>query len=797
MSAFFRKMEHLSTSTPLEAAAPVDCEPRHKRQRPFWVACAITLTLVFGVANFKLLVGAHAPVWDADGLFAPAYTLVADHARACRILLWNPWRSGGTPEYADPQFGSTSPVMVILGAITGGTDAGFRIYYILFWLWGGFGMLLLARHLNVPPWGALVVASGFLFSGFYTGHAQHTSTLYAFSWVPFMLWRLDLALHSRRLWPAVQAGGLWGLSSLGGYPQNTIITGGFLLLWILGWYFFAEQDRADLPTWSARLVSQTRAARLRFAALALLAFTAVGTLILSPGYVAFFVEGHGYSDRVGPRSREEAVTSMPTPFGAWSTFSSPYLTDADTWVSPKLWPTTDATFTDVYMGVLTPVLALFALLSRPRSKWRWWLVAIIVFFIACSVGDQLPLRGWLYDYVPPTRYWRNPGWFREYAMLCVSILALLGLSDIPAALEDRDIGIWSRMVVASAVTASLAVIVYLHFTARVKLQTPMFHFANSCVGALWGAGIVASLVGLFPKWRRALPLIFVVLAICDALLTFQISGRMVSSNGSGWATWKKIDASHNRSLMLQDLNRMAVFDPFHDTYWHNKNVPMRVATFKNDDTLRNRFQMDFWGHPLLMGMSTGKERMWFVTEVATAPPTSESYKAFVKRTEELKAPVLVVHPPQQMNEIREQEHGYPTETEVMRAITKLPAGERVPVKLLRYSPNHLDFNVSTPAAGWLLVTDRWAHGWAAKLNGKPVEVFGGDFIFRAIRVTAGDNKVEFSYRPAGFPALLILSWGTLLIISLAPLCSFLFSWRRYDNARVELRGDERWKSTAL
>jgi hypothetical protein len=50
------------------------------------------------------------------------------------------------------------------------------------------------------------------------------------------------------------------------------------------------------------------------------------------------------------------------------------------------------------------------------------------------------------------------------------------------------------------------------------------------------------------------------------------------------------------------------------------------------------------------------------------------------------------------------------------------------------------------------------------VNGKPAELFGGDFIFRAVRVRAGHNAVEFSYRPAGWPELLLLSWGVLAAV---------------------------------
>ena len=198
-----------------------------------WWPVAAGLILVFLLGNYPLLSGREALIWDAEDLFAPAYTLVADHARAGRVVLWDPWIAGGAPDYAEPELGATSPIQFGLGALTGGTESGFRLYFLLIWLLGPLGLVLLARHFMAAPWLAFVVATGFAFCGFYTGHAQHVSSIYTFSLFPWVLWRFDVALVTRRWWPAVQSGSLWGLSALGGYPELVILTAGFLFVWTL------------------------------------------------------------------------------------------------------------------------------------------------------------------------------------------------------------------------------------------------------------------------------------------------------------------------------------------------------------------------------------------------------------------------------------------------------------------------------------------------------------------------------------------------------------------------------------
>ena len=52
-------------------------------------------------------------------------------------------------------------------------------------------------------------------------------------------------------------------------------------------------------------------------------------------------------------------------------------------------------------------------------------------------------------------------------------------------------------------------------------------------------------------------------------------------------------------------------------------------------------------------------------------------------------------------------------------------------------------------------------GWQATVNGRPREVLGADFIFRAVQVDAGDNQVTLEYKPRGQFVCLAISWGTL------------------------------------
>lgn len=88
----------------------------------------------------------------------------------------------------------------------------------------------------------------------------------------------------------------------------------------------------------------------------------------------------------------------------------------------------------------------------------------------------------------------------------------------------------------------------------------------------------------------------------------------------------------------------------------------------------------------------------------------------------------------------------------------------------RPDPNRFHVTVAGSPGGWLVVREGWYPGWTATVNGAETPVLRVDHAFRAVRVPAGDARVEFVYRPRSFlvgavmsalSALLALAWWFL------------------------------------
>lgn len=743
-----------------------------RRMPSGWVVAAVLVFAVLALGNIRLLSGRDAPQWDAAEYFGPQFALVGDQIRSGHLLKWDPWVGAGSPDWAEPELGTTSPILLAASFLSITPQEGFIAYWMAVWAFGGIGILLLTRHLRCPAYGGAIAALGFVASGFYSGHAEHTCYIYSVSFLPWILWRLDVGLQSRDWWCGVQSGALYGLSALGGYPGFTILTPGFLLLWSLGRVLCRDSGSTNANSRPTPVV----------AALFLLLTIGVGAVIFSPPYSGILVSTRGYSDRIGPRPRQESISSNLWPPGAVSTLASPYLALLN--LAPKaLWPETDISATSVYTGAASLVLALFG--WRRRSPWRWWLVLLGASFACCALGRHLPVRGWLYDFVPPTRYFRNATLFRGYGILVIGILAALATRDlVEAPVSDADRG---RLWLISIFLACSSVVCFSVLVRIAAKYTPELRAGTVHLIVVW-FGLAALTYALKERYLSVPHFlgIVVVLAVFDAMGALYISRpTLYASSAVQW--WHEMNATPDSgvdpgSVALARVLRAAETP---ELYPNNRNLLAKRPVFDSYITLSNRFQKQMVADPLLSHMATGADRFWFSSAAVQQAPDDTTFARFRDRIHDLAGrPILLVHSPEQMLAISPEAA---QEGLGKQSIEPLNAPACIPAQIsdVSYKPNSLSFRYVAPAAGYLLVTDRWADGWELTVNGRRHPVLGGNFIFRALQVEAGANSVQFSYMPRAFGPLLFASWGTLVLIA-AWQCRRLLGAALAERNRVAL-----------
>ncbi len=111
--------------------------------------------------------------------------------------------------------------------------------------------------------------------------------------------------------------------------------------------------------------------------------------------------------------------------------------------------------------------------------------------------------------------------------------------------------------------------------------------------------------------------------------------------------------------------------------------------------------------------------------------------------------------------------------------TSPPSSPSLTPSIVSYSPERIVIDVTAPQPGYLVLTDAYYPGWLATVDDKPVEVERADILFRAVKIPAGQHRVELRYQPQSFTFGLLISIGTVVVLGGAWLAV-----RRRNRSRV-------------
>ena len=163
---------------------------------------------------------------------------------------------------------------------------------------------------------------------------------------------------------------------------------------------------------------------------------------------------------------------------------------------------------------------------------------------------------------------------------------------------------------------------------------------------------------------------------------------------------------------------------------------------------------------MLSKIAVGEQRTWFSDQPIWSDPGDAAFRYYIAVSHQLGTPPLVLHKPEQMAPKVSAESAPASAPNWGNSAQPMSPAK---VHLIRYFPNRLEFDYTADKDGWLLVSDRWSPGWKATVNGTPVENTAANFVFRAVPVQRGENRIVFRFEPRGFVSLIIVSWSLLIV----------------------------------
>lgn len=688
--------------------------------RKTWASSALCYSLVLPALLLPLLSGKVEPVWDARDFHYPAFAYAWDSYAEGRFPLWDPYTNCGSPFHIYPDYPTLNPAAAGWSFLLPDSHRAFIAYWAFLWWWGGFGLFWWARSRGAGPGGALVASFSYALSGYFIGHAEHTSYLWTAAWLPWIFRLAESAVASSNPGFSLLAGAAAGLSAFGGYAGLFPFTLPALLLWL------------------ALRIPPAKAQALKIGG-AMFLILAICIAIWSPILNAFFREGMGYTQRAGPLPPETANYSAPFSLPALFSLLFPYAT-----IVGREWMQSDISMVNGYTGIYSIPLASLWLLKGTGKRQRWGFLAYIVFMLLVSFGGQAGLRTVLYHVFPPLRFVDKSGIFRAYWMLPVSLLGGLGFSLLLRQPETRRAA-WRILLLWSAIAVlagfGLALFLRGHGVPVEKALLRLYLPA----AVLLPAGLL-----VLGGWSRyttgrashAMPVLLVALACADFAVHLYNNASTVWKPGS---TMKQAELLHKRTTAVagEPGGRLPPF--FFG--WFNAQQVVKAPVVQGFSSLKSKGFEDVLCRSRFVEVLQSPRRFW-ISPGAEPVPSEETALSVLSSTGAGNAvPAFVEKPPD----------GLPAD----RAIP----GSYGNVRILLYEPENIELEAAVPgtAGGFLNSTERYAPGWKAWVDGQPGEAMKANLFFRGLFVPPGVHRVTWKYEPDFWRPLFFLSAATLVL----------------------------------
>jgi hypothetical protein len=665
------------------------------------------------------------------------------------LPLWNPYQLLGSPIHADPQSSAWYPVTWFFGYISGYNIYTISIDFLLHIFLAGTGMFYLARKLDLRNETAFLMGISYMLSGFFIGNAQHFMWIISGTWIPFILGAFLQLRKEPSLFSAIRLGLPFFMIMTGGYPAFIFLTL-YLLLLIFILFVYEDLRGKDYR-------------RLRHF-VAFLCISAVFTILA--GMVVITSIYHLPS----AMTRGSGVTLAQALFGAFTpqSFISFILPFAS--VRDMEFYNTDLSMSNSYFGLIILVFFITGLMMR-KTRLINLLLAWGLFCLAASVGSALPLREFLYHYVPFMNLFRFPALFRLFFILSFIVVSGFAFNN-----WLKDGGIYSRRIKISLISVSLIITAFmayalvhgnLDFADFLQNQLFIFSEESRIVQHILFQGLLQLIILiifflLITKWRNAKYMLagFIILCGIDMVMASRLNGPYTLYT----QRFKSVDiyehAKHfpdgfpppgtNPVMENKDTKGLAF-----QALWRNLNIFHKQVSYEGYNPLHLKGFEDLAdNHPALFVTILQNPLVYLANKVS--PLDS-----------------LMIH---------EAAHDYDRkrvyfEKEEYNSLSvvgcRLSTDDTVMVS--GFSPMEIKVVSRTNDRALVNLLQNNYYGWRATIDGEPAKIYTGNMSFLSVVVPAGEHEVVFIYDPkwvkTGYWASLIMVIGGLVYMVLGVIRS--------------------------
>jgi hypothetical protein len=662
----------------------------------------------------------------------PWAQVVANALDHGHLPLWNPYEGAGEPMAADAQSAVFDPLMLPMNLFPSAVmwDLCFLLAYAL----ASVSTYLFLRNLALSPIAALTGCAAFVMCGFFALLGNNTyARLYLY--LPLILLLIDLCVRSRHLRWVAALGAAIAASILGGMPEVS-----FMVLAVAVCYGVYRGRRSAVRLLGAGALGICLAAPLEapFAA-----------------YLPISLNSHAAGLGAGRDPFASLLNWFLPLVNGYP--NGPFVVKGQGMAAS-------------WVGVAVPVLCLIAVATpgemRKRGGWLFLGIAVVVLCKLHGVGGF----GWIGDLPVANRVvWTQ--FAAPVVSFCLAVVASIGVEAIcRGSLQPRRLA--ACLGVGVAIFAGLLVADRTVLGHRVKVGGHPMVIAGVAAAAI----LLAAAVSLL--WRsRPLPDWVPVAAGCVAALV--VLGEAYAFFPQGVYAQRADPYRSPPWLGMIDGGRVFGLDQvlypdtagalgLYDIRTLNALYVKRYADFINafvSPTFTDRFTGEGVAASVLQSPYfdlLGVRYILSSTVVVGFPLIGQADDVRVYENPAALPRAFVVG---QVSEVND-------EAEALKALHRIEPSQDAVVEgtaprvdpransraanIVSQDDDTVTIHVDAGAQGVLVLSDVYAPGWSATVNGAASRVLPTDVAFRGVAVGSGAVTVVFHYRPPGWQLAVLL-----------------------------------------
>ena len=179
---------------------------------------------------WQIVSGETAMKWDIMDIYLPWKYFITEAINNRNLPLWNPYMNSGFSQMGDP--GTWYPVSWLIGFVFRYNITAVHFEYLLHLYVAGIGIYKLGELKKFSRITCLIIATSYMFSGFFISNAQHIGWLISAAWLPYTVYYFIKLQTNLSISNAVKLSFVLFLMLSGGYPGIFIST-----IYLLAGYF--------------------------------------------------------------------------------------------------------------------------------------------------------------------------------------------------------------------------------------------------------------------------------------------------------------------------------------------------------------------------------------------------------------------------------------------------------------------------------------------------------------------------------------------------------------------------------